>query len=231
MISIIIPTLNEAQNLARCIAAVRRNKSAHEMIVVDGGSEDGTNTTARRAEVELIHSQVRQRAAQMNVGARSAHGQILLFLHADTILTPTSLKNIERALMNQTVGGGAFARRFDSDSKFLQITCLLAEFRNRTIGWHLGDQAHFVRRELFERLGGFRPMDRFEDLDFSRRLRKISRLVTLRPPVLSSARRFVQDGPFKRTFKDLLLTLSFLSDNLPFGRSARLQSHSDRVNA
>ena len=78
------------------------------------------------------------------------------------------------------------------------------------IGWHLGDQAMFVKRSCFETLGGFRLLDRFEDLDFSRRLGKLTRIVTLRPPVISSARRFEKEGPAKRTVKDFLLTIAYL---------------------
>src|SRR5207253_11088845 len=91
----------------------------------------------------------------------------------------------------------------------LAMTCALAAFRNRAIGWHLGDQAIFCRATLFRELGGFARMRAFEDVDFSRRLSHKGKIVTLRPPVLSSARRF-ERGPVTRTAKDLFLTLRYL---------------------
>ena len=210
MISVVIPTLNEEANLPRSMAALRTNSARCEIIVVDGGSTDGTSEIATKLGAQVIECSVPQRAAQMNLGARRAIGEIILFLHADTLLPAQGLARIEQAFQSRRVGGGGFARRFDSPSFFLRLTCLLAEFRNRTIGWFLGDQAIFVRRELFLQLGGFRAMDQFEDLDFSRRLASVSKLVTLRPPVISSARRFQNRGPFARTVADLSLTMAYL---------------------
>ena len=113
------------------------------------------------------------------------------------------------ALENPRVAGGAFARRFASRSLFLKLTCLAAEARNRAVGWHLGDQAIFARRSVFDVLGGFKLMPRFEDLDFSRRLARKGKLVTLRPPVITSARRFEKEGAFVRTWRDLRLTIDY----------------------
>lgn len=211
MVSVVIPTLNEAPNLAHCIAAVHASSAAFELVIVDANSADETRALALRLGAKVIISPVRQRACQLNIGARNCRGDALLFLHADTLLPPNSLQKIEWALSNFQVGGGAFARRFDSDSSFLRFSCALASLRNSLIGWHLGDQAMFVRRQLFEKLGGFKEIDRFEDLDFSRRLGAETRLVTLRPPVISSARRFEKDGAIKRTIKDFWLTLSYLT--------------------
>src|SRR5688572_26928043 len=118
MISVIIPTLNEAENLPRSIAAVRSNKIPSEILVVDGGSDDGTREVAAQLSAELILSPVRQRAAQMNLGAQKAEGDVLLFLHADTIIPPSAIEQIQNSLRDPRVGGGAFARQFDSPSAF-----------------------------------------------------------------------------------------------------------------
>ena len=227
MISVVIPTLNEAENLPHSIAAVRKNSSPCQLIVVDGGSTDRTVTIAKELGADLFTS-TPQRATQMNLGARHSSAGALLFLHADTILPPTAFRRIAAALAKDSrIGGGAFARRFDSSSLFLRCTCLLAEFRNRTIGWHLGDQAIFVRRELFHELGGFRPMDRFEDLDFSRRLGRSAKLATLRPPVATSARRFTNEGPVRRTVADFLLTLAYLrGSELPRSKASQVREGS-----
>jgi rSAM/selenodomain-associated transferase 2 len=201
-ISVIIPALNEACELPETI---RRAAGAHEIILADGGSDDGT---ADRKDVTVIRAP-RGRASQMNAGAAAATGNAFLFLHADTWLPDGAFDLINAALKGPDVVGGAFERTFRSDSVFLKITCALARFRNHAIGWHLGDQAIFCRAEVFRELGGFANMRAFEDVDFSRRLSRKGRLVTLRPPVLSSARRF-REGAVKRTAKDLVLTLRYL---------------------
>lgn len=196
--------------MPRAIHAAARTAAAHEIIVVDGGSTDRTPAQASALGGRVLASGATQRAAQLNLGAAAARGEVLLFLHADTALPERALERILQALVDGSVGGGGFARRFDSPSPFLQLTCVLAELRNRTVGWHLGDQALFVRRSLFAQLGGFRRVDRFEDLDFSRRLGRIARVATLRPPVVSSARRFARRGPVGQTARDFVLTLRYL---------------------
>lgn len=201
-ISVIIPALNEAPELPETI---RRASGAFEIIVADGGSDDGT---ADLKNVTVIQRS-RGRASQMNAGAAIATGDVFLFLHADTWLAPGSFDSINAALADSRVVGGAFERRFRTNSLFLRVTCALAATRNHAIGWHLGDQAIFCRAEIFRDLGGFADMRAFEDVDFSRRLGRKGRLVTLRPPVLTSARRFAE-GPVKRTAKDLVLTMRYL---------------------
>ena len=210
MISVIIPAFNEEESLEHAIVSVQKSSIKHEIIVVDAGSSDRTPSIAERRGARVFLSPARQRAAQMNLGAGHSRGEILLFVHADTILPSSALDSIERALKNERIVGGGFVRRFHSASLFLQCTCLLAEARNRAFGWFLGDQAIFARRSVFLKLGGFSPLDRFEDLDFSRRLGRIGRLAALRPPVVSSARRFQSEGPFRRTVRDFVLTMRYL---------------------
>jgi rSAM/selenodomain-associated transferase 2 len=201
-ISVIIPALNEARELPETI---RRATGAFEIIIVDAGSEDGT---ADLKDVTVIQA-ARGRAAQMNAGARVATGEVFLFVHADTWLAASAFDSINTALGDARVVGGAFERRFRTTSVFLRVTCALAALRNHAIGWHLGDQAMFCRSEIFRELGGFANMRAFEDVDFSRRLGRKGRLVTLRPAVLTSARRFAE-GPMKRTAKDIVLTMRYL---------------------
>ncbi len=212
MISIIIPTANEAQNLPRTLAALKAagENLAHEILVVDAGSDDATIALAEAAGARILTSPARQRAAQMNQGAAAARGKAILFLHGDTVLPRLALSKIEDTLARPRVVGGAFARRYDSPSRFLRMTCALASWRGRMSGWFLGDQAIFVRAKVFRQLGGFRDFDLFEDLDFSRRLRRAGRTVLLRPAVLSAARRFERRGPGRQTWNDLLLTCRYL---------------------
>jgi rSAM/selenodomain-associated transferase 2 len=210
MISIIIPTYNEAGYLAATLAAIRRTKRRPEVIVVDAGSGDGTPDLAREDGARVLFSARRQRAFQMNFAARQASGRVLLFLHADTCLPPSALNQIDLAIARKGIVGGGFTRRYDAGSWFLRATCLLAGWRTRWTGWFLGDQAIFVRRAVFAELGGFRDLDLFEDLDFSRRMARTGKVVTLTPPVISSSRRFKFHGEVRTTLSDLRLTCSYL---------------------
>ena len=205
MISILMPTFNEAAQLPATFASLRAQTVAHEVIVVDARSTDETSAVAREHGARVIESPYRQRAAQMNAGVRAARGEFLLFLHADTRLAPAALGKIADAFRDSATLGGGFARRYDAPSWVLRLTCALAELRTRCFGWFLGDQAMFVRLSAFEELGGFREWDIFEDLDFSRRLARTGRVVTLRPPVISAGRRFTKRGAVRTTWSDLLL--------------------------
>ncbi len=211
LVSIIIPTLDEVNTICPTLDAIAANETVHELIVVDGGSSDKTADLAEQRGVHLVRATGRNRAIQMNQGKTMAAGNILLFLHADTLIAPQALTKITNALRERRVSGGAFARQYASRSLFLRTTCLLAELRARAFGWFLGDQAIFVRTEVFDALGGFREWEIFEDLDFSRRMKQTGRVVTLRPPVVSSARRFSSRGPVRTTLSDLWLTCRYLS--------------------
>lgn len=215
LISVIIPTLNEAQLLEATLTALAENPVPHEVLIVDGGSSDGTQDLARCRGVEVLTCPEPQRSLQMNAGRQSVRGETLLFLHADTLLAPTALAEIQRTLSDQAFIGGGFARRYATSSRFLHLTCLLAEWRCRSFGWFLGDQAIFVRAKTFDLLDGFREMPLFEDLDFSRRMKSCGRLATLRPPVVSSPRRFSRGGPIRTTLSDLRLTFRYLRSSRP----------------
>ncbi len=212
-ISIIIPVANEAAALPDCLARIAG--APNEIIVVDAQSDDDTGAIAESAGARVLVSAERHRARQMNGGASAARGRILLFLHADTLLPAGALEKIIGAIDRRGAVGGAFSRRYRSRSLVLAITSRLASLRNLVVGWHLGDQAIFVRRDVFEKLGGFRDFPIFEDVDFSRRLRALGRTVTLTPPVYSSARRFAARGPWRTTLDDLALTRRYLTGGDP----------------
>jgi rSAM/selenodomain-associated transferase 2 len=227
MISVIIPTYNEATYLPATLDSVADSNTNKEVIVVDAGSADGTCDLARAREARVLLSQRRHRAYQMNLGARHAYGTVLLFLHADSVLPIAALDHIASSLSENGIVGGGFARRYNSDSWFLRATCLFADLRTRWIGWFLGDQAIFVRTETFEQLGGFRDLELFEDLDFSMRMTKTGKVTTLYPPVVTSSRRFRRDGAVTTTLLDLWLTCRYLAGADPnaltgFRRSAFL---------
>ena len=215
MISVIIPVFNESCYVPATLAAIEQRATADEIIVVDAGSSDESIAVAIEHGARVVSTTVKQRASQMNLGARSARGDVFLFLHADTRLPQNALTKIESVITKRNVVGGGFARRYDLPSWFLRGTCVLAGVRTRLSGWFLGDQGIFVRRNVFEKLDGFRNFDLFEDLDFSRRMRREGRVVTLRPPVISSARRFSLYGPCRATWKDLLTTCRYVRGTDP----------------
>ena len=208
-ISIIMPTLNEAASLPHALGSLSDENVTVEILVVDGGSSDQTQNLAKEAGARLLISPLRQRAAQMNMGAHAARGEILFFLHADTRLPANALEKINACMAKPETVGGAFCRRFDHISLFLKFTCLLADLRLRWFGWSFGDQGIFVRKSIFEEMGGFPEIDLLEDMSFSRRLAQRGKTAILNPPILTSGRRFGRN-PIRKTFQDILLTWKYL---------------------
>ncbi len=211
-VTVIVPTWNEAGMLPACVKSIGGEVDSVEIVVVDAGSDDGTPEIASALGLAVLYSPRRQRAAQLNLGAQHARGEVLLFLHADTLLPCGWRQALEAGLRSDPrIVGGAFSRRFDGSSAWLAATCWLADWRGRWFGQFFGDQAMFVRADKFRALGGFRALDRCEDFDFSLRLRRVGRTCLLKPPVVSSARRFDSRGPVRQTFADLVTVVKFLA--------------------
>ena len=188
MLSIIIPTFNEARSIAGTLERIAALRGRVEVIVVDGGSHDGTIGIARRSGVKVITAG-RGRGAQMHAGARAAGGDVLWFLHADTHPAPDAAERIAEALGEREVVGGNFAVRFDGERRAAAfLTWLYPQLRR--LGLCYGDSAIFVRREVYDEIGGFRPHPIFEDLDLVRRLRGRGRVAHLSSVVVTSSRRF-----------------------------------------
>lgn len=144
----------------------------------------------------------------MNEGAKASRGDVLLFLHADTQLPVGAGRIIESALSDPTVVGGRFDVRFDSSSMWSRIISSFMNRRSRLTGISTGDQALFVRRQAFERLGGFAEIPLMEDIDFSRRLKRAGQIAALRDTVTTSFRRWETQGPLRTIL--LMWTLRFL---------------------
>lgn len=189
-ISVVVPALNEVTCIDACLESVARQRGEYETVVVDGGSYDGT--PERVAGSATVLRAPRGRARQMNAGARATAGEVLLFLHADSVLHPDAFTHLRRSLADGRVVGGTFSLRFDSPHPLLRAYAWFTRFRPRL--FHYGDQGIFVRRATFERLGGFREMALMEDVDFLRRLRRVGSSVLLPVPVTTSARRFLARG-------------------------------------
>ncbi len=187
-LSIIIPTFNEAPVINQTLDAVMKVRGRVEVIVVDGGSVDGTVEMVRGRGTTLITSE-RGRGAQMHAGACAARGRALWFLHADTHAAPGSGERIAEALRDPKVVAGNFQLLFDGTRRAARfLTWLYPQLRG--LGLAYGDSAIFVRREAYEQVGGFQPFPIFEDLDLVRRLRRCGRLAHLPSFVTTSSRRF-----------------------------------------
>jgi len=210
-ISVIIPTLNEEKSLPRTLACLSASTFT-EIIIVDGGSTDGTLSLAQEfcactANARIITAP-RGRACQMNEGAKASQGEILLFLHADTQLPAQAGRIVESALAKRTAVGGRFNVRFDSPSIWGRVISSFMNSRSRLTGIATGDQALFVRRHVFELLGGFSEIPLMEDIEFSGRLQQAGRTVALRDTVITSFRRWNTQGPLRTIL--LMWTLRFL---------------------
>lgn len=188
MISIIVPVLNEAAQITETLAALQQLDGEKEVLFVDGGSEDQTVTLARAQNVIVISSE-RGRGTQLHTGALHAQGDVLWFVHADTLPPRHALREINTAFRDSSVVGGNFALRFDGSSRAArQLTAIYPTLRWLNLCY--GDSGIFVRREIYVKIGGFRPLALFEDLDFLKRLRRAGRFVHLKCPIVTSSRRF-----------------------------------------
>jgi len=191
-VSVIVPALNEAAVIEETLRHAHQ-PGVGEIIVVDGGSTDATRALAHPL-AELVLSAPRGRAAQMNAGAARARGDLLLFLHADTVVPVGFAAAVIAACGAPDVVGGRFDVNLAPASPLLWLTAELINLRSRLSRLATGDQAIFVRRDVFERLGGYALIPLMEDLDFSRRLKRAGRIACLRQRVTTSARRWQQDG-------------------------------------
>jgi rSAM/selenodomain-associated transferase 2 len=194
VLAIIVPALREAANLARLLPALRAAAPGAEIIVADAGSDDGTREVAARVAGVTVLTCERGRARQMNAGARAAHGDTLLFLHADTVLPDGFEASITRALAEPGVVAGRFDVRLDNPRWPFRMIASLMNLRSRWSGISTGDQALFVRRDVFEALGGFPDIPLMEDIELTRRLKRRGRQAALRERVTTSARKWEREG-------------------------------------
>ncbi len=190
MISVVIPTLNEAENLPALLSGLLAEPELDEIIVVDGGSTDGTQALARAAGATVLAAAA-SRGHQLRAGARIARGRVIFFLHGDAGFPAGGLARMAALLgADPAVIGGNFRIVFDGDDGFSRwLTGFYAWFRAR--GLYYGDSGIFVRREVYQALGGIHAIELMEDYDFSRRLERYGATICIEePPLIGSARRF-----------------------------------------
>ena len=211
-ISLILPVLNEAPILAEALSALPQAPDL-EIILVDGGSTDATREVAGRFPHVRWVSAPRGRGVQMNAGARVARGDFFLFLHIDTVLTTEHLAALRQAVLDPRVGAGAFELRLTPPTPFLRFIAWGANWRSRLFRLPYGDQAIFVRRDLFLALGGFAHRHP-EDLDLVLRLRRLTRVRLLTPPVNSSGRRWLQHGNLRTSGYHWAFLIRHLAERL-----------------
>ena len=192
-VSVVIPALNEASRLPATLESVSRQTwPAHEVLVIDGGSQDETVALAQGHGVRVLAERP-CRGAQLHAGARASTGDALVFLHADTLLPADGLAAVAEALKDPGVAGGKFRIRFSHDCTVLRAVSWVS--RNPWAWLSYGDAAFFARKRAYREAGGFEPVPLFEDSRFFARLKRTGRIRVLEQSVLTDARAFVARGP------------------------------------
>lgn len=219
VISVIMPAYNEEKALPNTLRTLFTQQGEYEVIVVDGGSTDRTCSVLAEFSFSeyplpltphpsrLRLTAPKGRASQMNAGAKEAHGEWVLFLHADTILPSGAIHRLNEMEADQTVQAGGFMHQFSGDDWRLKLISVLDNFRCVRSRIIYGDQALFVRRALFERLGGFPNRPILEDVAFCEKLIKITTPLLLSPSVVTDARKFLKMGIWRSLFRVLLIIL------------------------
>lgn len=200
-ISIIIPTINEAEHIGKLIhllQSLQPKSLLKEITVVDAGSTDETVRIAEDLGVNVIKSKIKSRAVQMNEGAKAAQGDLLYFIHADTTPLTTLLEDIDRAVQNN-YGAGCYRLTFDKQHWFLKFNSWFTRFD--IDGVRYGDQSLFVQKTLFEKVGGFRnDYLLFEDNEIIKRVKGKAKFIIMEKSVITSARKYRKHGVFKLQF-------------------------------
>jgi rSAM/selenodomain-associated transferase 2 len=206
-VSIIVPVFNEAPLLGPFLANLRERAAGAEIVVVDGGSCDGTSDLAQGFCDQLVVSDA-SRAIQMNAGARVAHGDILWFVHVDAEVPWGCLEEIERIMDDPEVAGGFFRIRLPQNLVY-RLTDIFAHYAGILLRMRCGDHGIFCRRTVFLHLGGFPEVPLMEDVEFFRRLRRHGRVISSRKRILASPRRYEAIGPLRLTLAYGLIAMLY----------------------
>jgi rSAM/selenodomain-associated transferase 2 len=208
-ISVVIPVLNDAGPLRSLLSQLNGMQEVSQIVVSDGGSSDSSREVALELGAVLVESP-RGRGAQMNLGAREASGNVLWFLHADNTVESQLPVSIRKILCEQEVIGGAFRFHLSERRWYGPAIHAAVGIRSRVFHLPFGDQGLFVRRDVFETIGGYKPLPVMEDVDLVLRLRKAGRLVISQEAIGVSPRRWDREGILHRTILNWRLVGSFL---------------------
>ena len=225
-LSIVIPVLDDTEPLGRLLTAIHPDPQVDVVVVNGGAPDDRLDAICRRPDVQLLTS-APGRGRQMNVGAAAAAGRWIVFLHADTRLPSRWSDEIRRASADPDVVGGSFRFRLDSSAWQARLIERAVDRRVRWLDLAYGDQALFVRHDVFDAMGGYREWPLMEDVDFVRRLRRAGRLYHSTQPVLTSARRWERDGWWRRSASNVMLQALFFAGVAP-ERLANWYAHPPR---
>ena len=208
-ISVIIPTYNEENYLSRCIESIRAQNHPVEIIVSDGGSEDGTLAIAQRFSVNVIAVGKKNLGKQLNTAAAKAKGETLLFLHADSLLTADIFEQIETSLRQAENIGGAFKMKLTGKRSFYRILEAGGDLYCRLTKTYFGDRGIFIRTSVFKQLGGFKELPIMADVEFSRRMTGIGKTAFLPGPLITSSRKFDDEGILQVLYKIFWALLAY----------------------
>ena len=206
-LSVIIPTFQEEKVLPDCIRRIRQIDPGVEIIVTDGGSTDATVALAGSEGVAVCHSP-RGRGIQLNTGARRAEGDVLFFLHADTLMPFDAFEILEEHFRSESTQIGTFRLAFDAEHPLLSFFSFFTRFDS--VFTRFGDQGIAVRRSFFQEIGGFPDWPLFEDVLFLQRARKRTRIHSFPSHVTTSARRFLEQGILRRQFRNAIAMFEYL---------------------
>ncbi len=213
LISIIIPTLNEAETIESLLEYLTQFIPDSEIIIADGGSTDGTLNHII-SNIKIVHSPP-GRAIQMNQGAAVANGDILWFLHADCFPQAESYSAIQKVMKNNEIVGGGFEYALDENGLVYRVSEFFSNRKNRILKLLYGDMGIFVRKDIFATMGGFAEIPLMEDMDFSKRLKKRGKIEILPFRLKTSARRWVEEGPIKNIVRNWALQILWLLGTSP----------------
>lgn len=206
-ISIIIPTLNESKNIKATLASTSNSRNV-EVIVVDGGSQDNTVGIAQSCGVKVIPG-YQNRACQMNAGAMNATGEILLFLHADTLLPANFDRMIRSTLQQPNTVAGAFSLRINAPQIGLRLVEWGVKWRSKYLQMPYGDQAIFITKDKFNDLGGFPELPIMEDFELIRHLKRLGKITLIGVPVTTSPRRWLKKGILQTTLINQIVIIAY----------------------
>lgn len=206
MISVIIPVLNEAKILDKTLSQLQPELKKHELIIVDGGSTDNSVGIAKQYGKVVISE--RGRAKQLNAGAAAATGDILVFLHADVWLEPGAFASVEKTLSLGYVGGG-FLQKIDNKGLLYRIIEITADMRGKYQKIYYGDSGVFISKRDFQNINGFPDVPIMEEIEFSKKMRKLGKTRLVKPRIHISARRWQKRGIIRTTVTNWFITLLY----------------------